>query len=116
MKRRRPDLAGARPMLDPRHWCRQTPVRSLIRPFMLTVVGLALVLTLLPLAEVPAFAQTSSWISLFTGRPSSPQQYNPSTWDILVHSRDRENWTQLEPMAAQHGADCSAPPATHQIS
>lgn len=103
-------------MLDPRRWCRRTAARSLVRSFVVALVGLALMLTLPPPGSLPAFAQTGSWISMFTGRPSSPQPYNPTTWDVLVHSRDRETWTQLEPMAAHHGADCSGPPNTHQIS
>ena len=38
-----------------------------------------------------------------TARLSSPLQYNPSTWDVLVHSRDAATWKQLEPMDAHHG-------------
>jgi hypothetical protein len=52
----------------------------------------------------------------FDGNPPSPQPWNPSNWDITVHSRDMSTLYQLEPMNADHGPDCSAPPATHPIS
>jgi hypothetical protein len=65
---------------------------------------------------LPALAQTTAWISMFTGQPTAPLPYNPATWDVQVHSRDMDTLTRLEPMAAQHGANCSGPPNTHQIS
>lgn len=34
-------------------------------------------------------------------------------WDVQVHSRDPGTWFSLEPINAQHGADCGAPPASH---
>jgi hypothetical protein len=103
-------------MPDLRHRLRRFPGPARLRSLVLAAVGLLAALMLMPLADGPALAQTSSWISLFDGTPTTPQPYNPSTWDILVHSRDRETWKQLEPMAAHHGADCSGPPNTHQVS
>lgn len=35
---------------------------------------------------------------------------------VLVQSRDRFTWDTLETMTADHGANCSSPPATHQHS
>lgn len=58
-------------------------------------------------AEVPFFA------GAFAGQPASPAAWQPADWDITVHSRDRETWAALEPMAAHHGSDCGAPPTTH---
>jgi hypothetical protein len=82
-----------------------------------SLVGLVLALIIgVPGADRDALAQTTSWISLFDGAPSSPQPYNPSTWDVLVHSRDASTWKQLEPMAAHHGSNCAGAPASHQIS
>ncbi|OAI42475.1 hypothetical protein AYO38_03075 [bacterium SCGC AG-212-C10] len=52
----------------------------------------------------------------FDGSPASPLPWCPPDWDIAVNSRDQGTWYQLEEMAAQHGADCGAPPATHAIS
>jgi hypothetical protein len=49
----------------------------------------------------------------FAGNPTAPQPWNPSTWDVVVNSRDPNTFAQLEGMQAQHGADCGAPPATH---
>jgi hypothetical protein len=52
----------------------------------------------------------------FDGTPASPQTWNPTGWDVAVHSRDVNTWEQLEAMPAMHGADCGAPPATHTVS
>jgi hypothetical protein len=57
-----------------------------------------------------------AWSQTFDGKPASPQPWNPADWDVQVHSRDRETWKQLQPMAAHHGGACSAPPDTHVIS
>jgi hypothetical protein len=54
----------------------------------------------------------------FDGSPASAQPWHPNDWDIAVHARDGidHTWRSLPPMMADHGADCSAPPATHQIT
>ena len=49
----------------------------------------------------------------FDGSPASPLAFNDVDWDVQVHSRDSDTWFQLEPINAQHGADCSGPPASH---
>jgi hypothetical protein len=49
----------------------------------------------------------------FTGDPKAPQPWNPTTWDVIVHSEDPRTFSQLDSMQAQHGADCSPYPATH---
>jgi hypothetical protein len=49
----------------------------------------------------------------FDGNPSSPQPWKPSTWDVVVNSRDTRTFVQLESMQAQHGSDCGPYPATH---
>ena len=66
-----------------------------------------------------ALAQTTGWISMFDGAPSSPLPYNPSTWDVLVHSRDAATWKQLQPMDAHHGTNCAGSPGhppDHELS
>ncbi|MGE3913230.1 MAG: hypothetical protein AB7K36_27980, partial [Chloroflexota bacterium] len=93
---------------------RSQPPRRYPLRFFLLLVGV--VLFVAAPGGLPAQAQTTSWISFFDGAPSGPQPYNPSTWDILVHSRDRETWKQLEPMAAHHGSNCAGAPASHTIS
>jgi len=55
---------------------------------------------------------TFSW----AGSPSSPQPWTPSDWDLIVHSRDTATWGQLDPIEAEHGTDCSPPPATHLVT
>ncbi len=49
----------------------------------------------------------------FNGSPISPETFNSENWDVQVHTRDSDTWFSLDAINAQHGADCSAPPATH---
>lgn len=53
----------------------------------------------------------------FDGAPATPTPVKDtaaySDLDVQVHSRDSSTWYALETQNAQHGADCSAPPATH---
>lgn len=86
------------------------------RFLLVAVVGLAAVFVAAPAVELPAFAQSGSWISTFSGSPSSPVPYNPSTWDVQVHSRDVNTWKSLEPMNAHHGPNCVGYPAVHAVS
>src|SRR5215208_4458627 len=52
----------------------------------------------------------------FEGQPSSPQAWQPTDWDVSIHSRDHQYWYALEPMHAHHGTDCAGFPATHEIN
>ena len=78
-----------------------------------TVLTTICLLVLLVASTVPAPAPTdvraaaAPWTATFDGRPESPQPWNGDGWDVQVHSRDVDTWQQLEPMEAQHGADCS---------
>jgi len=56
-----------------------------------------------------------SFAATFDGEPGSPQPWQPSGWDVTVHSRGRSTLRTLDPMQAAHGADCGAPPATHTV-
>ncbi len=62
------------------------------------------------------------------GNPASPQPWDgravagvflqqprDSRWDVIVHSMKQGPSDAITPMAAQHGPDCGAPPATHPI-
>lgn len=54
--------------------------------------------------------------STFDGTPSSPlnfTQLGQTEWDVQVHSRDKSSWFTLPSINAQHGSDCSGPPASH---
>lgn len=68
-------------------------------------------------AGVLAFVASASNPATFEGAPASPQPFIQhaefADWDVQVHSRDPETWYNLESINAQHGADCSAPPASH---
>jgi hypothetical protein len=61
-------------------------------------------------AAAPA---ASAFTFNFPGDPPAPQPWTPTNWDVVVNSRDLRTFVQLEGMNAQHGADCSAYPATH---
>jgi hypothetical protein len=72
-----------------------------------------------PATATPIPTPTATPLSFseqFTGRPQGPTPWNPSHWDITVHSRDRETWYELEPMQADHGSECEPPPASHLIT
>lgn len=53
----------------------------------------------------------------FDGAPATPTPIKDTTaysdLDVQVHSRDSSSWFTLPAINAEHGADCSAPPATH---
>lgn len=51
--------------------------------------------------------------------PPAPLPFNASVeyphFDVQIHSRDHMDGT-MEPVRAEHGDDCAAPPATHNLS
>jgi hypothetical protein len=57
-----------------------------------------------------------SFLETFDGDPSAPLPFVSPRWDVTVHSRDVGTWDAIEPMDADHGPDCSPPPATHRIT
>lgn len=61
----------------------------------------------------PAIEVTPSYIETFDGAPAVPEAFRSDGWDVTVHSRDVHTWYDLEPMVAEHGQDCGAPPAGH---
>lgn len=89
---------------------RNRPARLVI----LALAGLAVCITFLGVFAASAAPGTYT----FDGAPSGPAPAAGSVlsdWDVQVHSRDSGTWLQMEGMDAQHGADCSAPPATHHL-
>ena len=74
------------------------------------------------IAGAPATASTAvadqpgAFAFQWTGDPADPQPWTPDNWDLIVHARDQRTWEQLDPVPAQHGADCSPPPATHTVT
>jgi hypothetical protein len=74
-------------------------------------------LALEPPLSAHAAAQAPAPFSFnWTEKPTSPMPWNPTNWDVIVHSRDQQTWSQLDPVQAQHGSDCGAPPATHVVT
>lgn len=82
------------------------------KPLLLLSAVAGLTLTVLGVA---VGATSSPWTANFDGSPLAPAAMPDavSEFDIQVHSRNGDTWFQLEPIAAQHGADCAPPPATH---
>lgn len=56
-----------------------------------------------------AFAQAAGYLAPFDGAPPAPTPIYPAGWDITFVG-------DPQPMEAQHGATCSAPPATHHVA
>lgn len=77
------------------------------------LIGLGVTSMLAGAVVASASSPAPNFSDTFDGVPASPQNFQSQTWDVQVHSRDRETWFNLEPINAQHGSDCSAPPATH---
>jgi hypothetical protein len=68
-------------------------------------------------AAIAPRIENGQFLDTFDGSPGQPLSVCAAEgWDIQVHSRDAATWQQLEPIDAQHGDDCSAPPATHHLS
>jgi hypothetical protein len=66
-----------------------------------------------------AFAQAVGYRQEFSGQPASPQPWRAAGWDVVVNRLDanrRGGLEEVDPMAAEHGADCGAPPATHEVT
>ena len=67
---------------------------------------------------VAAQGSGGAFCDRFGGSPSAPvafkQTASISSWDVQVHSRDISTWYELESIQAQHGADCSGPPSSHE--
>jgi hypothetical protein len=79
---------------------------SLLRRVLPSVVAVSL-------AVAVAYAAV---VFTFDGAPSSPEPFHPSAWDIQIHDNERTSWKDFPDMAAGHGQNCSAPPATHTIT
>lgn len=56
----------------------------------------------------------AAFVETFDGDPAAPAPWEPAGWEVTVHRRAwaADNY-KLNGMNAQHGPDCSAPPATH---
>jgi hypothetical protein len=67
-------------------------------------------------SSLTAIAPWSDSLSEY-GMPSAPTMWQPPNWDVQIHTRDMNaTGGALLPQMADHGADCAAPPAQHQIT
>jgi hypothetical protein len=67
------------------------------------------------LLSTPISGETSSAFTFnWMGTPASPLSTVAAGWDTQIHKRAPGD--SMEPMLAQHGTDCSAPPSMHPIS
>jgi hypothetical protein len=59
-------------------------------------------------------------LAAFDGFPAAPLPFSQhpeyAGYDVQVHSRSPQPWAALHPMQAEHGPNCSAPPASHSTS
>ena len=69
--------------------------------------------------SVASTALAASYLATFDGTPAVPLPFvltqSYMDFDVQVHSRDSAN-SAMGTLAAEHGADCGAPPATHLTS
>src|SRR5487761_1922890 len=91
-----------------------------LRPLQLALIaGGAAALALVFLGGAIGMS-SAPFVASFPGAPTAPAPvaFSPllSNFDVQVHSRDQSTWYQLEPMTAEHGSNCAAPPATHPLT
>ncbi len=63
-----------------------------------------------------AAASPVTFLETFDGAPARPLPFRSDMWNATVHSRDRNTWQQLEPMAAHHGSTCGPPSTSHEVT
>ncbi len=74
-------------------------------------------IAMLVLVITPTMGSGAAGITYtFDGAPASPKAFNPADWDVAVSSRNTNTFYAPETMHALHGADCGAPPLTHEVS
>ena len=56
-----------------------------------------------------------AFVETFDGRPAAPEPFRSASWDVTYVGRDFAARTEPLPIAAHHGPDCSAAPATHEV-
>lgn len=73
-----------------------------------------------PLCAVALLSQAAptdlEFVESFETQPAGPLAFADPRFDVVVHSRDKETFASLEPVFAQHGLDCSPPPAQHTVT
>jgi hypothetical protein len=77
------------------------------------MLSIALVATATDGVSATSAATGAPFTFAFAGDPATPLPWNPSSWDVVVNSRDLKTFSQLEGMQAQHGSNCGPYPGTH---
>lgn len=70
-------------------------------------------------AYLAAGSNTNLWaqtfIETFDEDPNTPSIFSPA-WNVALFTRDRNTWVNVDPgNIADHGIDCSPPPAFHAV-
>ncbi len=89
----------------------------------LIIFGLIIVLVSIPVTvalvrQNPQFTSRAASTTQFDGTPTTPQAFSthPDYANFDVQLYDDAHPYVPEPINAQHGTDCSAPPATHLVT
>src|SRR5215467_13882225 len=90
-------------------------MRRLLGLFLPGVVALVAILVVLSPNNYLAngVAQVAGYLQTFDGTPATPTFWRPVDWDVTIFGH---NMTDIQPMDADHGPNCEAPPATHHIT
>lgn len=86
----------------------------MIKRLFLGLIGISIVVV----GAVSAFASTPApnYSETFDGTPATPLAWSGMNFDVQTHIRSSAQVTNPETTMAEHGPDCSAPPATHAVS
>jgi hypothetical protein len=90
--------------------------RRYVAPAFLALTAAILVVAV-PVSTAPLHSPT--FLETFSGTPGSPAAWHPTDWAVDANNSDAWNSStplSMDGMAAHHGTDCSAHPATHAVS
>ncbi len=48
--------------------------------------------------------------------PNEPQPWQPTDWDVVVHSKEVNTWSQLDTVSADFSPTCAPSPASHPVT